>query len=168
MVEVRIQQIGVEPQSQAHVVLLKEKDGERSLPIWIGRPEAEAIAAHVSGVPHDRPMTHDLAAALIRGLDGLLRRVQVVRVVKGTFHAELHLTRGGHQVVVDARPSDAIAIAVRLEAPIFVADALFDDEDNVGIGLPPQAPSDDEHLSPEELKRRLTGLRPEDFGKFTP
>jgi bifunctional DNase/RNase len=166
MVEVTVARIGVEANSQAYVVMLQEKDGERTLPIWIGKPEAEAIAAHVNGVPHDRPMTHDLAASLIAGLGALLRRVQVVRVVKGTFHGELHLTRAGAPIVVDARPSDAIAIAVRLDAPIFVAEQLFDDEDDAG--LPSAPPADDDQLSPEELKRRLTQLRPEDFGRFIP
>ena len=166
MIEVQVARIGVEASSQAYVVMLQEKDGERVLPIWIGKPEAEAIAAHVNGVPHDRPMTHDLAASLIAGLGALLRRVQVVRVVKGTFHGELHLTRAGAPTVVDARPSDAIAIAVRLNAPIFVAEQLFDDEDDAGP--PPAPPSDDDQLSPEELKRRLTQLRPEDFGRFIP
>ena len=166
MIEVQVARIGVEANSQAYVVMLQETDGERVLPIWIGKPEAEAIAAHVNGVPHDRPMTHDLAASLIAGLGALLRRVQVVRVVKGTFHGELHLTRAGTPIVVDARPSDAIAIAVRLDAPIFVAEQLFDDEDDAG---PPSAPpADDDQLSPEELKRRLTQLRPEDFGRFIP
>ncbi len=166
MIEVQVARIGVEASSQAYVVMLQEKDGERVLPIWIGKPEAEAIAAHVNSVPHDRPMTHDLAASLIAGLGALLRRVQVVRVVKGTFHGELHLTRAGTPIVVDARPSDAIAIAVRLNAPIFVAEQLFDDEDDTG--LPPAQPVDDDQLSPEELKRRLTQLRPEDFGRFIP
>lgn len=166
MVEVQVARIGVEASSQAYVVMLHEKGGERVLPIWIGKPEAEAIAAHVNGVPHDRPMTHDLAASLIAGLGALLRRVQVVRVVKGTFHGELHLTRAGTPIVVDARPSDAIAIAVRLNAPIFVAEQLFDDEDDAGP--PPAPPADDDQLSPEELKRRLTQLRPEDFGRFIP
>ncbi len=166
MIEVQVSRIGVDATSQAYVVMLQEKDGERVLPIWIGKPEAEAIAAHVNGVPHDRPMTHDLAASLIAGLGALLRRVQVVRVVKGTFHGELHLTRAGAPIVVDARPSDAIAIAVRLNAPIFVAEALFDDDDDAGA---PSAPAvDDDQLSPEELQRRLTQLRPEDFGRFIP
>jgi bifunctional DNase/RNase len=166
MIEVQVARIGVDATSQAYVVMLQEKDGERVLPIWIGRPEAEAIAAHINGVPHDRPLTHDLAASLITGLGALLRRVQVVRVVKGTFHGELHLTRAGTAAVVDARPSDAIAIAVRLDAPIFVAEQLFEDEDDTALPSPP--PVADDQLSPEELQRRLTQLRPEDFGRFIP
>lgn len=164
MVEVNVQRIGLDAQSQAFVVILQERAGDRALPIWIGRPEAEAIAAHLNAVPPDRPMTHDLAASLITGLGGLLRRVQVTRVVQGTFHAELHLTRQGSAVVVDARPSDAIAIALRLQAPIFVADALFDDEDASAA----EPPAEGDHLSAEELQRRLRQLRPEDFGRFTP
>ena len=166
MVEVSVSRIGVDAQSQAFVVILEERAGSRALPIWIGRPEAEAIAAHLNHVPRERPMTHDLAAALVTGLGGLLRRVQVTRVVQGTFHAELHLTRAGAPVIVDARPSDAIAVAMRLGAPIFVAEALFEDEDDAGDASPP--PTDGDHLSAEELQRRLAQLRPEDFGKFTP
>ncbi|MBX3175495.1 MAG: bifunctional nuclease family protein [Gemmatimonadaceae bacterium] len=158
--------IGLDASSKAYVVILEEKSGTRALPIWIGRPEAEAIAAHLNEVPRERPMTHDLAGSLITGLGGLLRRVQVTRVVKGTFIAELHLQRGGQPVVVDARPSDAIAIALRLGAPIFVAEVLFEEEDD-DTGETP-TPSDGDHLSADELQRHLSQLRPEDFGRFTP
>lgn len=166
MVEVTVSRIALDAQSQAFVVILEETSGSRVLPIWIGRPEAEAIAAHLNAVPRERPMTHDLAAALITGLGGLLRRVQVMRVVQGTFHAELHILRKETPVLVDARPSDAIAIALRLGAPIFVADALFDDSDDAGGDTEP--PTDGDHLSAQELQRKLAQLRPEDFGKFIP
>lgn len=167
MIEVTVSRIGLDAQSQAFVVILEERGGERALPIWIGRPEAESIAAHLNGVKRERPMTHDLAAALVTGLGGLLRRVQVTRVVQGTFHAELHLTRAGSTTVVDARPSDAIAIALRLGAPVFVAESLFDDEDGDEASDRPSL-EDVDHLSPEELQRHLAQLRPEDFGRFTP
>lgn len=166
MVEVNVDRIGLDASSKAYVVILEEKGGARALPIWIGRPEAEAIAAHLNSVPRDRPMTHDLASALVTGLGGLLRRVQVTRVVQGTFMAELHITRSGAPVVVDARPSDAIAIALRLEAPIFVSEALFEDEEGEETDLP--SPSDGGQLSADELQRHLSHLRPEDFGRFTP
>lgn len=168
MVEVTVSRLGLDASSQAFVVVLEEKLGERVLPIWIGRPEAESIAAQLNGVKRERPMTHDLAQQIIVGLGGLLRRVQVTKVVDGTYHAELHFTRGGHPVVVDARPSDAIAIALRLEAPIFVSEALFSDEDDDAKepGLAPVG--EDDHLSADELKRHLAQLRPEDFGRFSP
>ena len=165
MVEVTVSRIGLDAQSQAFVVILEERAGNRALPIWIGRPEAESIAAHLNEVKRERPMMHDLAAALVQGLGGLLRRVQITRVVKGTFLAEMHITRAGANVMVDARPSDAIAIALRLGAPLFVADGLLDedelssDSDNV---------IDTDHLSAEELQRHLAHLRPEDFGRFIP
>jgi bifunctional DNase/RNase len=165
MVEVIVSRLGLDATSQAFVVVLEEKAGSRVLPIWIGRPEAESIAAHLNGVERERPMTHDLAASMVTGLGGVLRRVQVTKVVKGTYHAELHLTRGGAPVVVDSRPSDAIAIALRLEAPIFVAEGLFGEE---GDEVAEPAAKDDDHLSAEELQRRLAQLRPEDFGRFTP
>lgn len=167
MVEVIVSRLGLDASSQAYVVVLQEKGGERLLPIWIGRPEAEAIAAHLNGVKRERPMTHDLAQTIVNGLGGLLRRVQVVRVHESTFYAELHFTKGGSPVVIDARPSDAIALALRLDAPIHVAEALFrTDADEVdGRDEPPAGEGDS--LSSDELKRHLAQLRPEDFGRFS-
>ncbi|MDH5235794.1 MAG: bifunctional nuclease family protein, partial [Gemmatimonadota bacterium] len=169
MVEVTVSRLGLDASSSAFVVVLEDKAGERALPIWIGRPEAEAIAAHINGVKRERPMTHDLAQQIVLGLGGLLRRVQVTHVQDGTYHAELHLTRGGQPVIVDARPSDAIALALRLQAPIFVAESLFSDdaEEEFKPG-DARAGGEDDHLSGEELKRHLAQLRPEDFGRFTP
>ncbi len=168
MVEVVVSRLGLDASTQAYVVVLQEKGGERALPIWIGRPEAEAIAAHLNGVKRDRPMTHDLTASLVAVLGGLLRRIQVTRVHEGTFYAEMHLTKAGQPVIVDARPSDAIALALRLDAPIFVADILFqNDSDDVEPG-PEQGPGGEgDQLSADELKRHLAQLRPEDFGKFS-
>ena len=169
MIEVIVSRLGLDASSQAFVVVLEEKGGERVLPIWIGRPEAESIAAQLNGVKRERPMTHDLMQQVIVGLSGLLRRVQVTKVVDGTYHAELHLTRGGHPVVVDARPSDAIAVALRLEAPIFVTEALFaEDDEEAARDSALAAGGEDDHLSADELKRHLAQLRPEDFGRFIP
>ena len=168
MVEVVVSRLGLDASSQAFVVVLEEKGGERALPIWIGRPEAEAIAAHLNHVKRERPMTHDLAQSIINGLGGLLRRVQVTRVLEGTFFAELHFNRGGQPVVIDARPSDAIALALRLGAPIFVADALFgNDSDNTEGGSDRPTAGEGDELSADELKRHLAQLRPEDFGRFS-
>jgi bifunctional DNase/RNase len=168
MIEVIVSRLGLDAASQAFVIILEEKGGDRTLPIWIGRAEAESIAAHLNDVKRERPLTHDLAQSLITALGGLLRRVQVTRVHNGTFYGELHLTRAGQPVVVDSRPSDAIAIALRLEAPIFVSDALFDDAEDGEGGEAPVTPVDTDSLSAEELKRHLAQLRPEDFGRFQP
>lgn len=167
MVEVKVARLGVDASSSAFVVVLQELAGERTLPIWIGRPEAESIAAHLNRVERTRPMTHDLAQSLITGLGGLLRRVQVTHVHDGTFFAELHLTKAGHPVVVDSRPSDAIALAIRLDAPIFVANILLELGDDVETTEGEPAAADDDSLSAAELQRHLTQLRPEDFGRFS-
>ncbi len=165
MIPVMVAKVGVDAASDTHVVLLQERDGERVLPIWIGRPEAESIVAQMQGIKRERPMTHDLCLAVITGLGATLRRVQVTRVQQGTFYAELHLARGGAPVVVDARPSDAIALALRVDAPIFVHEALLGGEPE--DGPPEPAGGDDASRSATQLQRHLEHLRPEDFGKFS-
>jgi uncharacterized protein len=190
VVEVIVSRLGLDSGSNSFVVILQEKDGDRILPIWIGRAEAEAIAQHLDGVHRERPMTHDLIRSLIVTLDGELERVNVTRVQDGTFYAEMHLVREDVTHVVDARPSDSIAIAVRLDAPIFAADELLAEYEAPAAdpaetgeaaeagGAPPEAEADDgpdlsassvdaHERGAEQLKRYLERLRPEDFGKFT-
>jgi bifunctional DNase/RNase len=187
VVEVIVSRLGLDSGSNSFVVILQEKDGDRILPIWIGRAEAEAIAQHLDGVHRERPMTHDLIRSLIVTLDGELERVNVTRVQDGTFYAEMHLVREDVTHVVDARPSDSIAIAVRLDAPIFAADELLAEyeapaaepnEAGDAGDTPPETEADDgpdlsassvdaHERGAEQLKRYLEQLRPEDFGKFT-
>jgi bifunctional DNase/RNase len=182
VVEVIVSRLGLDSGSNSFVVILQEKGGDRILPIWIGRTEAEAIAAHLDGVQRERPMTHDLARSLIAALGGELRRVNITRVEDGTFFAEMHLVRDHVMHVVDARPSDSIAIAVRLDAPIFAADELLAEyeapaaersdapegeaEGESGPDLS-QSSREAHQRGAEQLKRHLERLRPEDFGKFT-
>lgn len=181
MIEVIVSRLGLDSGSNSFVVILQEKNGDRILPIWIGRAEAESIAAHLDGVPRERPMTHDLVRSLVTALGGELRSVHVTRVQDGTFFAEMHLERSGTTLVVDARPSDSIAIAVRFGAPIYAAEELLAEyEAPAGEGEEghPESESDsgpdlsasslEAHLrGAEQLKRHLERLRPEDFGKFT-
>lgn len=176
MVEVIISKLGHDGQQKTFVVILQEKGGSRVLPIWIGRPEAESIAAHLHGVPRERPMTHDLAKALIASLDGELAKVVVTRVQDHTYFAEMHLVRAGEAYVVDSRPSDAIAIAIRCGAPIFVGETLLDDfgqqaaEEGGSTGeasAPGDAAAAESGSYAENLRRHLEQLNPEDFGKFS-
>src|SRR5919112_4743542 len=134
MVEVRVARLGLDSASKTYVVILQEKQGDRLLPIWIGQAEAESIVMQMNGIKRERPLTHDLCKSLIVGLGGTLRRVQITKVQKSTYYAELHLQRGAEVVHIDARPSDSIAIAVRLAAPIFAQESLLtavstDDDD---------------------------------------
>ena len=107
------------------VVVLEEEEGTRWLPIWIGSAEARSIALEIESMRSPRPNTHDLARDLIHHLDAEVARVVVTELRDGTYYAMLHLSHAGHIVAVDARPSDAIAIALRAHAPIFVREPLF-------------------------------------------
>jgi bifunctional DNase/RNase len=151
-------------------VILQEKGGSRLLPIWIGQPEAESIAMHINSIKRERPMTHDLCKNLIVGLEGKLRRVQITKVQKSTYFAELHIMRGDVLVQIDARPSDSIAVALRLSAPIFADDTLLtsvDGEESEDADESDFEPAKSaEELNAEQLKQYLENLRPEDFGKF--
>jgi hypothetical protein len=178
MVEVVVSRLGLDSTTNTYVVILREKGGNRLLPIWIGQPEAESIVMQMNNVKRERPLTHDLCKNLIVGLGGSLRRVQITKVQQRTYFAELHIGGPGGAVQIDARPSDSIAIALRLQAPIFAQESLLtavsadeaEDEEESGTyasppAAPPPVPSADE-MTAEQLKAHLENLRPEDFGKF--
>ena len=181
MIEVTVSRLGLDSSTNSYVVVLQERDGSRLLPIWIGQPEAESIVMHMHNVKRSRPLTHDLVRSLIVGMGAQLRRVQITRVEKSTYYAELHVQRGTELVQIDARPSDSIAVALRLSAPIYAAESLLvepaddaeesDEEgssDEPDLGLAEADPRGDAELSAEQLKAYLENLRPEDFGKFNP
>jgi bifunctional DNase/RNase len=178
MIEVLVSRLGLDSATNSYVVVLQERGGTRLLPIWIGQPEAEAIVRHMHNVKGVRPLTHDLVRNLILGMGAQLRRVQITRVEKSTYYAELQIQLGDSLVHIDARPSDSIAIALRLAAPIFAADELLvepaDDEEEgeevpgVGSAEPELSSPDASELSADQLKAYLENLRPEDFGKFNP
>jgi bifunctional DNase/RNase len=181
MIEVTVSRLGLDSSTNSYVVVLQERDGTRLLPIWIGQPEAESIVMHMHNVKRSRPLTHDLVRSLIVGMGAQLRRVQITRVEKSTYYAELHVQRGTELVQIDARPSDSIAVALRLSAPIYAAESLLvdpaeeseDGEEESGaeeldLGLPSAEATDEAELSAEQLKAYLEALRPEDFGKFNP
>ncbi len=179
MVEVTVSRLGRDSSSNAYVLILRERGGNRLLPIWIGQPEADSIAMEINHIQRERPLTHDLCRSLIVGLGGTLRRVQITRVQKSTYFAELLVQLGsGDTRLIDARPSDSIAIALRLAAPIFADESLLttlpgielDDEDDESESDEAVGESrrltDAQSLSAEQLKAYLENLRPEDFGKF--
>ena len=165
MIEVKVAHLGLDRNNNTPVVILQEKDGERVLPIWIGPAEASAIAMELAGVKFSRPLTHDLLKQVIVGLGADLRRVLITQVKENTYYAELHIHREDHVVQIDARPSDSIAVALRLKAPIFTQDNLLETT-SVDTVEPkqPELGIDDA----EQLKSYLENLDPEDFGKFTP
>jgi len=172
LVEVRVQSLGLDRSSDTPVVILQELGGERVLPIWIGPSEASAIAMHLAEMEFPRPLTHDLVVSVLKGLGGALQKVIITRVEKSTYYAELIVQRNGEVISLDARPSDSIAVAVRVDARIFADDELLQ-HSSIQIAEDESMPtSGDEESSkvmgPEELKEHLRRLNPEDFGRFTP
>src|SRR5688572_5227299 len=119
MVEVEVSRLGLDSATQSYVIVLQEKGGQRLLPIWIGQAEAESIVMEMHHIKRQRPLTHDLCKSIISGMGGELRRIQITRVEKNTYFAELHISRGETVFHIDARPSDSIAIALRLSSPIY-------------------------------------------------
>ncbi|MDO8500439.1 MAG: bifunctional nuclease family protein [Gemmatimonadaceae bacterium] len=174
LVEVEVMRLGLDRSNNSYVVILKEKGGERLLPIWIGQPEAESIVIEMSKLHRDRPLTHDLCKTLITGLGGTLRRIQITKVENRTYYAELQIHREDKIINIDARPSDSIAIALRFTAPMYAQDSLltafvFDGSSEEGEsyttpGATAARPGDE--MTADELKSYLENLRPEDFGKF--
>ncbi len=127
MVRVELVKIIIDEKRQDQVIVLKEKDGERQIPVVIGFMEASSIRLKISGVDVPRPMTHDLLVNVIEVLGGRLERVLIDKLVDNTFHAKLEIrSKEGEIKLIDARPSDSIAMAVRFKSPIFVADDIFD------------------------------------------
>ena len=180
MIEVKVQSLGLDRTSNTPVVILQETEGTRVLPIWIGPGEASAIAMELAGMKFARPLTHDLFASVVLGLGGRLQRVMITKVVDNTYYGELVIQRDGELISVDARPSDSIAIALRMSASIFTTEDLLEHtsievseqseeagdfmtgEAEPTEGKPPSS------LSPDELREYLRRMNPEDFGRFNP
>jgi uncharacterized protein len=164
MVRVLLRAVRVDLQSNTPVLLLQETDGEgRTLPIFIGSPEATAIAYALQGVEMPRPLTHDLMKDLLGALEISLEKILITELRANTYYAEMHLLRGEERTVVSSRPSDAVAMAVRTEAPLFVSDDLMESE-GIMLSLESEEETDD---TPDELvgqfRQFLDSVRPEDF-----
>src|SRR5215469_14846883 len=150
MIEVTVAGLGIAPPSSVPLLLLKEREGERVLPVGIGANEAQAIVMPLQGVKPPRPMTHDIFVEVVVSLGAHLRRVEITDLIESTFHARLMLETGGQERIYDIRPSDAVALAVRTETPIFVAEAVFD---QAGIVTPTaEEGSEDKPVEVDETK----------------
>jgi hypothetical protein len=126
MIQVELSRIIIDEKRQDQVIVLKEKDGDRQIPIVIGFMEASSIKIKISGVDVPRPMTHDLLVTMMQALGARLERVVIDKLVNNTFHAKLEVkSKEGQITMVDSRPSDSIALAVRFKAPIFVVDEVL-------------------------------------------
>ena len=158
LIEMTIKGLMLDPITNTPIVILKDKDGDRVLPIWVGLFEANAIALQIENVATPRPMTHDLLRNIITDLDGRVDRIVVSDLKENTFYAVVHLTVCGERVAVDARPSDAIALALRTRAPIMVEETVIENAKNVDFGS--------ERLNPDKVQQWLEALDPAELPKY--
>ena len=140
------------------IVLLKTTDGNKFLPIWIGHPEAAAILMKLQGATTPRPMTHDLVADMLSQLDAQVVRITVTELRDSTFYAQITVQQDGSEIEIDSRPSDAIALAIRAEAPIFVADRVIEES---AIEFEGEEVNEEEIVS--EFKQFLENVSPDEF-----
>jgi bifunctional DNase/RNase len=158
LIEMTIKGLMVDPVTNMPIVILKDKDGDRVLPIWVGIFEANAIALQIENVATPRPMTHDLLRNIIADLDGQVDRVVVSDLKDNTFYAVIHLTVRGERVAIDARPSDAIALALRTRSPILVEENVIDTAKTVDFNA--------DRTDSDRLQKWLESLDPEELGKY--
>ena len=157
MVELTLIGVRVELPANQPIVLLKEREGERYLPIWIGSAEAQAIALALQGVTPPRPMTHDLMRNILEELGVAVERIVITELREGTFYAIIQMTRNGTRFEISSRPSDAIALAVRTSVPIFANEEVLG-EASIVI-------RDDEEQEVERFREFLDQVTPEDFAE---
>ena len=158
LIEMTIKGLMVDPITNTPIVILKDANGERVLPIWVGIFEANAIALQIENIATPRPMTHDLLRNIITDLDGTVERIVVSDLKENTFYAVIHLLVRGEQVAIDARPSDAIALALRTRAPILVEESVIENAKTVDYT--------GDRADSDRLQKWLESLDPDDLGKY--
>lgn len=148
LVQMKVRGLMFDPYNNAYIVILRDEQNDQLLPIWVGKPEANAISFALEGIAPPRPMTHDLMRNVLETLNAKLISIVLTDLQENTYYAKIHLMYKDSEYTVDSRPSDAIAIALRTEAPIFAHEEVI------------------KKHSAEELDRWLENLKPEDFGKY--
>ena len=159
LIEMTIKGLMVDPITNLPIVILKDTAGDRVLPIWVGIFEANAIALQIENIATPRPMTHDLLRNVIADLDGRVDRIVVSDLKENTFYAVSHLTVRGEPLAIDARPSDAIALALRTHSPILVDEQVIDNAKTVDFSATDRTDSD-------RLQKWLESLDPNELGKY--
>ena len=155
-IEMSIKGLMVDPISNMPIVILRDKEGAKTLPIWVGMFEANAIALQIENISTPRPMTHDLLRNVIHDLKASVQKIVVCDLQDSTFYALIYLTLNGEVVAIDARPSDAIALALRTRAPIFVEETVIDNAKTVDVTADKQ--------DADRLHKWLESLDPDDLG----
>jgi len=157
-VEMKIRGLMMDPVTNMPIVVLKDVSGDAVLPIWVGIYEANAIALEIEKVATPRPMTHDLIKNVLTGLDTHVHKIVVSELRQDTFYAVIWLEKDGHIISIDSRPSDALALALRVDCPIFVADDVLKSSKLANVAS--------DRASSEELRKWLENLNDEDLGRY--
>jgi bifunctional DNase/RNase len=157
-IEMTLKGLMIDPITNMPIIILRDEKGQRVLPIWVGVFEANAIALQVENVQTPRPMTHDLLKSVIETLAASVERIVVSSLKENTFYANIELRTEGGVVAIDARPSDAIALALRMQAPIFVEEAVIENARSVDVGREP--------MDVGRLQKWLENLSDDDLGKY--
>jgi len=157
-IEMKIKGLMIDPVTQMPIVLLRDPKSEAVLPIWVGLSEANAIALQIENISTPRPMTHDLLKSVLVNLDAVVEKIVITELKDNTFYALIHLTRDGKSIQIDSRPSDAIALALRANAPIFVEEEVISKAKSVDMTK--------EAGDSDRLRQWLEKLDPDELGKY--
>ena len=163
LIEVKVFGLAMDPITNTPIVILKDLQGKRAIPIWIGLFEASAIATQMEEINLARPMTHDLMNEMLKILEVKVLKIVINDLKDNTFFATIHILRDDVSITVDARPSDAIALALRAGAPIFVDEKVIEKSTNIDFG---KKAAELKKYTGEQLKEFLENLSSEDFGKY--
>ncbi len=162
-VEMKVRGLALDPLSNMPIIVLRDEEDKRSLPIWVGIFEANAIALELEKISTPRPMTHDLIKNILETIEARVVKVMVTDLKENTFFAVLHLQVGTTEYSVDSRPSDAIALALRVGAPIYVDEEVVRKAKTLDVSKEAEPVKADD---PDRLREWLDNIKPEDFGKF--
>ena len=163
MIQMKVSGLTIDPMTNTPIVILKDLEEKTALPIWIGLFEASAIATELEKISFARPMTHDLINNILQSLEASVMMIEINDLRDNTFYAVIHIVINGSKVAVDCRPSDAIAVALRANAPIFVDEKVITLSHNMDFG---KKTTSLDNVKEEKLKEFLENLSADDFGKY--
>lgn len=161
MIEMNVTSLTLDPATKMPFIIMKDRDSRYSLPIWIGIFEASAIAMELEGIKPERPMTHDLLGNILCEVGAAVEKVEITHLQESTFFAKIHIKRGKKRMIVDSRPSDSIALALRMKAPIFISEDVIMNARSIDLSK-----CDDSITDKDKWSEVLENMSPEAFGKY--